>query len=306
MKPWEEDDTFLAKWMSGELSPGELRAFKSSDEYKDFEEVINSFEDFESPAYNFPKEMVKIKARIHSSTNKKSKVIKFRSILYFTAAAVIILFAGLGFLTDLFDSSSIKVIAESKQKINLPDSSVIKVNEGSSINYSTKRWNEKRVVKLKGEAFFDVKPGNQFKVITEKGKVTVLGTSFNIKESESILEVACYTGKVKVEAFSYTEILEPGDTYLFEKGKLPQKDSTTLAEPVWLGEVIKISNKKLSVAVAQLKEIYEINILGTFNDSVIVNCVFPVDDVEVAIKQIFDPFDVQYEWDDKHKTIFIE
>lgn len=306
MKPWEEDDTFLTRWMSGELSPGEIQQFESSDEYKNFEDVLNSFEDFESPAYNLPREMAKIKARVHDYNKKKSKVIKLRSVLYFAAAASIILFIGFGFLTDLFTSSSIEVVAESKQKVDLPDSSIVKINEGSSISYNTKKWSESRVVKLKGEAFFNVKQGNKFEVVVEKGKITVLGTSFNVKESEKMLEVTCFNGKVKVEVFSDLKILEAGDIYSFRKGKLPEKDSTILEEPVWWGEVVKISNKKLSLAVAKLKEIYEIKIIGDFNDSLIVNCAFPVNDIEVAIKQIFDPFDIQYRWDDEQKTIFIE
>ena len=70
-----------------------------------------------------------------------------------------------------------------------------------SCNYSATSWNDgERILKLKGQVYFEVKKGSKFSVRSTQGIVSVLGTSFNIYDREGAYKVECFTGKVKVES----------------------------------------------------------------------------------------------------------
>lgn len=108
------------------------------------------------------------------------------------------------------------------KKIDLPDGSEVWLNAGSAITYHKKFSNSKRVIKLSGEAFFDVKPDSMKPFIVEVNKlsVKVLGTSFNIEEypDDSRTVVTLHTGRVKVdisndEAGAY--FLEPNQQLIY-------------------------------------------------------------------------------------------
>lgn len=81
----------------------------------------------------------------------------------------------------------------------LVDGSRVVLNAGSTLE----DVGERRVMRLKGEAYFDVERDEQrpFVIYTGKVKTTVLGTSFNIKAEPGSDEVvvSVTTGRVKVE-----------------------------------------------------------------------------------------------------------
>ncbi len=70
-----------------------------------------------------------------------------------------------------------------------------------------------RRVQLAGEAFFEVRKGAAFSVETPEGRVEVLGTSFNVFARDKVLEVACYTGVVRVTAGGEVKRLTAGQAF---------------------------------------------------------------------------------------------
>ena len=80
----------------------------------------------------------------------------------------------------------------------LPDGSKVELNADSKIWVNPKDWEENRSVRLEGEAFFEVEKGSTFTVETSRGRVQVLGTSFNVFSRDAFLEVECFTGRVEV------------------------------------------------------------------------------------------------------------
>jgi len=85
--------------------------------------------------------------------------------------------------------------------VDLPDGSRVFLNEGAGLKVD-EEFENMRNVKLRGEGFFDVlsDPQRPFHVNSGKVTVTVLGTSFNIRENtDASVEVFVETGKVKVE-----------------------------------------------------------------------------------------------------------
>lgn len=82
----------------------------------------------------------------------------------------------------------------------LPDGSVVTLNKKSSISYPEEFNGDTRTVKLTGEAFFDVTPNKAkpFIISVNDVRVRVVGTSFNVKETEKQTEVIVETGIVEV------------------------------------------------------------------------------------------------------------
>lgn len=70
-----------------------------------------------------------------------------------------------------------------KSQVFLPDGSVVWLNSQSRIEYDSRNTADKRIVRLKGEAFFDVAKDESrpFVVETSNCAVTALGTQFNVK-----------------------------------------------------------------------------------------------------------------------------
>lgn len=69
-----------------------------------------------------------------------------------------------------------------KKTLLLPDGSKVYLNAGSTLHY-VKSFNDKRLLILEGEAFFEVakQPNKPFIVQTKNSQIDVLGTRFNLK-----------------------------------------------------------------------------------------------------------------------------
>ena len=109
--------------------------------------------------------------------------------------------------------------------VDLPDGSRVFLNEGSEIHYP-ENFKQDRRVNLDGEAFFEVMsdPVNPFNVRSGKVIVSVLGTSFNVKEGgqQEDVEVFVESGKVKMAMDNSNEFitLETGDVGVAEASTL--------------------------------------------------------------------------------------
>lgn len=93
-------------------------------------------------------------------------------------------------------------LASYSRYVTLPDGSSVILNAGSTLEFK-KVFNDKREVRLNGEAYFDIKKDadRPFIIYTGNIKTTVLGTAFNIRAYPhmSKIIVSVTSGKVKVE-----------------------------------------------------------------------------------------------------------
>ncbi|MEL7588216.1 MAG: FecR domain-containing protein [Prolixibacteraceae bacterium] len=90
-----------------------------------------------------------------------------------------------------------------KSKIILADNSVVWLNAGSRLTYPTCFKEKQRLVRLEGEAFFEISKNKNkpFIVETARSKIRVLGTSFNVKAypDESSEETVLAEGSINME-----------------------------------------------------------------------------------------------------------
>lgn len=107
----------------------------------------------------------------------------------------------------------------------LEDGSVVHLNAGSELKIPVSFKKDCRDVWLKGEAFFDVTPDKNrlFTVHTEKAKISVLGTEFDVRAYEDEKEVitTLVTGMVEVCSGAVADRLSPGEqARVAEPGKI--------------------------------------------------------------------------------------
>ena len=119
----------------------------------------------------------------------------------------------------------IVVMAERGEKVNLtlPDSSRIWLNSDSKLTYYSNYNNTNRLIKLDGEAYFEVthNPDKKFVVECNNMQVTVLGTAFNVKayDEDSIISTVLVRGKVDVAILNKTLTMNPKERIVFDKSK---------------------------------------------------------------------------------------
>lgn len=135
---------------------------------------------------------------------KLSAWLKYAAVL-----AALIMVAGLGgyFIRKGDKPAAIAMLNSSTAagkllKVQLSDSTIVYLNASSSLQYPETFTGDSRTVTLRGEAFFEVKQDSRhpFFVTTDKLRVQVLGTSFNVRSylDDEDIAVTVASGKVGV------------------------------------------------------------------------------------------------------------
>ena len=92
--------------------------------------------------------------------------------------------------------------AAPERRVALPDGSFVTLAPGATLRYQRTNTTGRRIVYLKGEAFFDVLHDEQhpFSVLTDQVVSTVLGTSFRVRAvaGQPDVQVQVRTGAVRV------------------------------------------------------------------------------------------------------------
>ncbi len=236
-----EEMAFLLNYLKDKEPGGEISEYYQSvwDSEEKFEDDINSYS-----LYN------QIIRKIGTSNDNTMQLKEIRRKSPFTDyiksimryAAVLILAFGLFWLVHeyFWNETATSPVADqiqkmevplgSKSRIILPDGSVVTLNSGSSLKYSTSDFTSgSRSVFLTGEGFFSISKDSSrpFYAVTSGIKVKVLGTTFNIKAypEENIEEATVVTGEVEIYASSdKTEkgrpiVLKPNQKAVFVKSE---------------------------------------------------------------------------------------
>lgn len=158
-----------------------------------------------------------------------------------------------------------------KLNFRLPDQTVVWLNSGSSLEYPETFDSTVRLVRLKGEGFFEVSENAEqpFMVNSDSLITTALGTSFNInaKNSEEI-RVSLVTGKVAInyKSDSLDYYLIPGEELSYQTARNEGRVKGFNAENVlgWKTGRLIFKKSTLEEVKEGLEEWYgvEISIVG--------------------------------------------
>jgi len=289
------DNTFLARWISGDLTPEEFEAFKKTKDYPIYKKINDASQTLDAPIYNKLELFEKIQ---HQNAIQeliaKPKVIKLiPNWAYGVAASIVLAFGVFYFMNSQthFETDFSEQLA-----ITLPDFSNVQLNANSQLDYKSRQWENNRELTLNGEAFFDVEKGTSFKVNTTEGTIEVIGTEFNITARDNYFEVQCFEGKVKVisSATNNEAILTQGKAFRIVNNNAEVWDFI-LDEPNWLQGESSFNKTPLSEVIISFENQFEvvfdiskININKRFTGS------FTHSDLKLALKTVFAPMDISY------------
>lgn len=287
-------DLLMEKYMSGTVTREEAAML---DKYLE----ANPFPSTEVLLYEKAEIGSRIRKKLFANTIRKPLKPVFYQML---AAAIVLLVSGLVLyfvqdktsylsavttaLNDRSEAFEVKNTSHKPQRVTLEDGSEIILQPDSKISYPEHFGDRKRMVYLKGEAFFKVKrnPSKPFVVSTDNLATQVLGTSFNIKSFSGSVEVQVATGRVSV--YEVTEshaaskngvILTPNQKITFDKASR-KMELGIVKNPVMLktaAEIPKFNFTEVPVSgiIEVLENTYGINIV--VEGDMLKNCLFTGD-----------------------------
>lgn len=136
-------------------------------------------------------------------------------------AASLLLISTIGYFAynQFFGTELINNITGSALTQNLPDGSSVTLNSNSQISYPNHFSGGQRLVQLSGEGFFKITPDKTkpFIIKIKTVTVSVVGTSFNVKNIKGKTEVIVETGIVKVNSHGKQVLLHPGQKVIADE-----------------------------------------------------------------------------------------
>ena len=295
-----KEDTQLARWLAGEMNENELEALKNTPRYETLVRIKENFEKINRPHFESDTMLKGILAKEKTPV----KVIPlYKKYWLQTAAAAVVLLLGLGLLFSRHDEQ----VAGNAETLafTLPDRSAVVLNAGSQSTYKDWNWSADRTVELNGEAYFKVAKGQKFTVNTPLGKVSVLGTQFNVKARDNRFDVVCYEGKVRVEYNGKATILTPHQGLTVENGTANNGVITVATtEPNWLkGELVFVS-EKLPAVLAEIERKYDVEFKTDITSKKTFSGSLPGNDIDGVIKTLSRLYHL--EADKQGKTILLK
>jgi len=162
--------------------------------------------------------------------------------------------------------------AGKRSKVDLIDGSRIWMNNSSQITY-TKDFAQKRLVRVDGEAYFDVAKldGKPFVVEAGNVQITVTGTEFNVTNySETkVTEIILVEGSVKLTythpstGKTQTILLKPSEKAVFdkEKGTMEVMELENISQTSWKDGKLEFIDTPFSEVVFRMGKWYNVHIV---------------------------------------------
>jgi len=227
------------------------------------------------PEANAVPDLTPVLHEIHYQINKTDKkpTVERSLVWYITRiAAILVLPVALALFYQWGAHSSetkftqtVSTPLASRSSFELPDGSKVWLNAGSTISFPNRFGKNARVVKLIGQAYFDVKKDKiPFKVETKSFAVKVLGTAFDVfaypgEDAEVTLE----RGKVQIETITKAVTdLDPGQQAIINKqdGEIEKRSIDSKAFVAWKDNRLTFVEEPLERVVLCLERWFDVSI----------------------------------------------
>lgn len=295
-----EENYKLAKWLSGEMSEDELAAFEAEPDFVIYNKIKKYASELETPNFDENKTL----STILASPKKEIKTVSLAQNWFFRIAAVLVI--GLGLFIGYLNFATSTEYAENgvQNSFTLPDNSEVVLNSGSKIEYKKWNWENHRALELNGEAYFKVAKGQKFEVHTSLGKVTVLGTQFNVKQRENRFDVTCYEGKVKVNYGETEVIITKGMSIAFEDGKSITIPENAIQNPEWLNNEMVFYQANLKSIIGEFERRFNVTLELKSNDnSQLFTGTIPSENIDIALQILATTYHLEPTKVSKNKII---
>jgi len=162
-------------------------------------------------------------------------------------------------------------------KLILSDGTAVSLNSGTKFTYPTYFDTNKRMVKLEGEAYFEVISDKKapFIVQTSQVKTQVFGTKFNINayENNDTQNISLLEGSIGVLPTANIKkiglkIIKPNQQYIWdqsvERYNVKRVDASKFID--WVDGVLRFENESLENIIKRLERKYDIEIVCNNED----------------------------------------
>jgi ferric-dicitrate binding protein FerR (iron transport regulator) len=309
-------DDLLVKYLAGEATPEErLQAEQwiSANEtnrkyYKDFNRIWQESERIpgESQA-NENAAWMRLQNRINKSDVDVEQHVRRepRPDTQWLKIAVSILLVGIvsyWVYNRFYDAHIIEKLSRNKVLTeNLSDGSTVTLNSNSQLSYPAHFTGDNRPVKLTGEAFFKIAPDKTkpFIISVKGATISVVGTSFDVKNRKGETEVIVATGIVKVKAHGKEVQLYPGEKVMVTKtsNELVKQQNKGSLYNYYITGALVCDQTPLYQLVDKLNEVYKVDIEIT-NDklrNLPITTTFKDQSLDEILKVIAETFNIRVE-----------
>lgn len=160
----------------------------------------------------------------------------------------------------------------------LPDGTKVWLNSETRLSYPLKFANDKRVVHLTGEAYFEVakNAGKRFVVIGGNQEITVLGTKFNLKayNEMSSIQTTLVEGSVAVKTEKRETMLKPGEQLRWNRvtSKTEKLEVDVYKYTAWKDSYFAFDGMTLGEILAIVERWYDVSF--EYKDNKLSNIIF--------------------------------
>lgn len=199
--------------------------------------------------------------------------------------------------------------------ITLSDGSKISLYAGSTLKYPDRFTKDERLIKLEGEATFDVKsnPKNPFYVETTDGtRVKAYGTKFSVRNysKDNVISVYLERGIVDFDSplLNHAVTMKPDTRLLFDKTDKKYRilNSTPNEYDAYEQGILLFVNKPLAEIVQKLSNVYQTDII--IQDESLKDYNFTATIKDESIYQVLNMLSLsspQLQWEKKDQKIIL-
>ena len=292
----EREHELLELWLRKEITLEELKKEMPTELVVRYQQIIGTVDTFvpDNSDWVFdPNEIL-----------KQKKIIEVRKTQWWTpvsVAASIALFLLAGWFFLRSERVEYETLAGQKLELKLPDGTKVYLAPNSKISWDEEEMAlRKRKIKFKGKGYFDVTKKGDFKILTEVGEISVLGTRFEIVEYEENLTVSCFEGRVGISIDQNQLEIGAGQLARNFLGKWERLEEIEVTRPDWLRGLLRFRNAPLLEVLSQLSAQYglvfdtqAINTNRRFTGSL------PDTSQDVALKLLFESLEIYYQIEGK-------
>lgn len=151
-----------------------------------------------------------------------------------------------------------------KSQLMLPDGSKVWLNSESDISYPSDFMDGNRVLKLSGEAYFEVAKleNKPFTVETHNYNIRVLGTKFNVMAYPDFnrTETSLIEGKIEIQKGEQSIPVTPGETFTYADNKYSIKEAKVSQTAMWKDAIFDFDRITFKELIVRMERWYDVDI----------------------------------------------
>ena len=301
-----EINNLIANYLTGKASNDELESLnlwkeESKENLKALEQMkanwseLDELKDYND--YNAEEAWDSLDSKLEST----APVAKTRRLLPLVgmAASLLLLAACFWYFNNDDQQQAQSFTTEDRvENVKTIDGSEVSLGEFSSLVIS-ENFESQRSLDLKGKAFFEVAHNKEkpFRVQTENGNVTVLGTEFSVISTDEIFEVYVQSGSVAVDFNNRKIILSKGEACRLINGDLAKFDMSDRNYLSWNKKELIFQDASISEIREALERHYGIEIQldkKVLTNRCRINSVYSNESLDNVLLEMKKVFNLQY------------